>query len=988
MATFRTRARAVDMLGRQQIAGIPTAISELFKNAHDAYADHAIVDFFRSDRLFVLRDDGIGMTEDDFEQRWLTLGTESKLADGAGLGLPPKRLNYKERPLLGEKGIGRLAIAAIGPQALMLSRPLRGNHLGDLLVSFIHWGLFELPSASLSDIEIPTVMLPGGVLPRAADVGTLIDLVAENLASVARHADSQLVKRIHDDLDSFRAIAPASLEETLGEPSLADGPGTHFYILPASELLADELDSDSREQATPLRRVLVGFANTMTPGHAQPAMTTAFRDHYAEDAYEDVINEAVFFTPEEFAAADHHIQGRFDEYGQFTGTVSVYGADQVDYVASWRQAKGSRTRCGPFSFNLAYVQGLQRDTKLEPELFNEISAKLSRFGGLYIYRDGIRVLPYGNTDFDFLDIEVRRAKSASDAFFSYRRMFGVIELTKKQNSNLREKAGREGFSDNEAYRQFREILKAFLYQVAFDFFREHGTRAERFLSEKSELNRLDKARRRRTQQTSVKRKAFSADLDKFFSRVDADEPTQDVADIIGRLEGRISSAHSRSDPTAVSAVIESAEAGARSELRAASGSYEIARPRGVGLTKAQTRSWLTYENERARLDEQIFRPANANIDNIISRAFNHAGVAIHRRLRFDDAINRSLVHAKDAIRAVRRELDSTARGAVTRTHDLGRDREAVVDAYVQDVLARVARLEIDGLSDEDFAMTRSSYEDAVASMERTHVTALESVISQLTSLVWPEGAGDDQVTFYDEVEALETDLDALREQTEQDLELAQLGAAIEVINHEFEGTINNMRRNLRRIKAWADANPALRGPYRDLRSSFEHLDGYLRLFTPLHRRLYRTAVEISGAEIDKYLHDVFDRKLADASVDLLATKSFLDMRVMQYPSVLYPVFVNLVDNAIYWLSEYRGERSITLDIRGGAMIVRDSGPGVSMRDEGSIFEFAFTRKPGGRGYGLYISREVLRREGWLLELSTPKPNSGAEFVIRKAEVEK
>ena len=32
MATFKTRARALDMLGRQQIAGIPTAINELFKN--------------------------------------------------------------------------------------------------------------------------------------------------------------------------------------------------------------------------------------------------------------------------------------------------------------------------------------------------------------------------------------------------------------------------------------------------------------------------------------------------------------------------------------------------------------------------------------------------------------------------------------------------------------------------------------------------------------------------------------------------------------------------------------------------------------------------------------------------------------------------------------------------------------------------------------------------------------------------------------------
>ena len=38
-------ARTLEMLGRQQIAGIPTAISELFKNANDAYADKVEVDY-------------------------------------------------------------------------------------------------------------------------------------------------------------------------------------------------------------------------------------------------------------------------------------------------------------------------------------------------------------------------------------------------------------------------------------------------------------------------------------------------------------------------------------------------------------------------------------------------------------------------------------------------------------------------------------------------------------------------------------------------------------------------------------------------------------------------------------------------------------------------------------------------------------------------------------------------------------------------------
>jgi DNA topoisomerase VI subunit B len=63
MAKFAVRARAVDMLGRQQIAGIPTAIHELFKNAHDAYATRVEVDYLRDLNRLVVRDNGLGMTE-------------------------------------------------------------------------------------------------------------------------------------------------------------------------------------------------------------------------------------------------------------------------------------------------------------------------------------------------------------------------------------------------------------------------------------------------------------------------------------------------------------------------------------------------------------------------------------------------------------------------------------------------------------------------------------------------------------------------------------------------------------------------------------------------------------------------------------------------------------------------------------------------------------------------------------------------------------
>ena len=76
MAQFKTLGqKALDLLGRQQIAGIPTAINELIKNAHDAYADKFDIDFLRCNNLLVLRDDRLGMTK-EFETRWLTLGTK------------------------------------------------------------------------------------------------------------------------------------------------------------------------------------------------------------------------------------------------------------------------------------------------------------------------------------------------------------------------------------------------------------------------------------------------------------------------------------------------------------------------------------------------------------------------------------------------------------------------------------------------------------------------------------------------------------------------------------------------------------------------------------------------------------------------------------------------------------------------------------------------------------------------------------------------
>ena len=68
-------------------------------------------------------------------------------------------------------------------------------------------------------------------------------------------------------------------------------------------------------------------------------------------------------------------------------------------------------------------------------------------------------------------------------------MFGAVEIDAKRNRNLLEKAGREGFQENRAYRQFRSILQNFFLQMAADFFRTDGVHAETFDLRKTEMSK-------------------------------------------------------------------------------------------------------------------------------------------------------------------------------------------------------------------------------------------------------------------------------------------------------------------------------------------------------------------------------------------------------------------------------------------------------------------------------------------------------------------
>jgi signal transduction histidine kinase len=363
---------------------------------------------------------------------------------------------------------------------------------------------------------------------------------------------------------------------------------------------------------------------------------------------------------------------------------------------------------------------------------------------------------------------------------------------------------------------------------------------------------------------------------------------------------------------------------------------------------------------------------------MISEAAEHQHLSKRDLLqRVDQSLKNRIVEARTAIETEQSETNRVAEDVRKRTLQIITDSTSRVGHLVADVKRELTRLK-QSITKEGAILGEYYKLEAglTESVDRERLILENARLHLLQAIDVP--ISSDEV-----IEALEEENLALHEQSESDVELAQLGMAVAVISHEFESTVRSIRNNLLRLKGWADVNKELRDLYRDVRADFDHLEAYLQLFTPLERRSLRNKIVIRGSDIAKYLRDLFAERLRALRVEIQSTNIFSRMAIKGYPATFYPVFVNLVDNSLFWLKDSSEPRIIKLDIMGGSTwVISDSGPGVAIRDRELIFERGFTRKPGGRGMGLKISRDVLAREEYDLLLADAKPGDGATFLIK------
>jgi len=222
-----------------------------------------------------------------------------------------------------------------------------------------------------------------------------------------------------------------------------------------------------------------------------------------------------------------------------------------------------------------------------------------------------------------------------------------------------------------------------------------------------------------------------------------------------------------------------------------------------------------------------------------------------------------------------------------------------------------------------------------------------------------------------------------REEIQRLNALAQLGIAVEIVSHEVAGFDGAIRDGLRRLPEEVKKTSA----YLAIQHGHDSLSDRLRFLAPLKLSGERTGQWIGGQEIYDFVQTILGPALESNQVKLTHSDSFDRFRVFDQFARLLPVFINLVNNAIYWAARSTElEKQVSLDVYKERVFVSDNGPGVEAEDIESLFSLFFTRKlRGGRGVGLYLCRANLAAAGHTIEYVTDKNAKrlhGANFAMR------
>jgi signal transduction histidine kinase len=431
-------ARLLTMLGEQLIKNERIALIELIKNSYDADATKVDVIFqhfgdnweITSDSRIIIEDTGTGMTEEVIKNHWLNPATPIKKLDK---DKGRNRTKVHNRIIQGEKGIGRFAMLKLGRKITVVTRPIGGDQ-----EFHVTYDLSRYSDDFLSD---------------TGDEGLFLDDI--------------------DVLFECRNITPQPAH--INQDDEMDGHGTRIIIEDIKGVWSENKVKYVYEDISKLSSIFGETVNLDTIKTEDSFTVTILKDDKVIEfgvAYEtrliDLLTDSAVLRIENGIFDSEHEKFTYTENGVMKELAisdpKISGLRLFRDRFEQRIKEGGGTlkpECGPFSFGF-YIFDFSSDASPKFKL-DRNDKDLLKSHRIYLYRDGIRVYPYGDPDDDWLQIDVLRGTVSAGSYFSNDQVVGYINITNEKNPKLKDKTNREGLiEEGNATHDFIGLIISFL----------------------------------------------------------------------------------------------------------------------------------------------------------------------------------------------------------------------------------------------------------------------------------------------------------------------------------------------------------------------------------------------------------------------------------------------------------------------------------------------------------------------------------------------
>lgn len=405
---FKVSTGLKNIIGRELITNEFIAIFELVKNSYDAGAKNVVIEFkniYSENSKIIISDDGHGMNGQDIQDKWLFVAYSEK-TEGKRTGT--YRDNFAERVYAGAKGVGRFSCDRLGKNLKLFSRKN-----GDVEVNYIEvdWSDFEIDSKE-EFINVPVRHGTCLELPSGFECGTTIEIFG--LRSVWNR----------DDL--------IELKKSLSK-----------MVNPDAELSKDDqfniyIKCDEEKDEDQIERKKIEESENKIAASGQNIVNGIVVNYVFE-----TLNIKTTQTKVEITENGERIISSMYDRGTF-----LFELEQKNPFPTLKNIK-------------VRLFQLNRAAKIN---FRKIMGiPQGQYGTIFIYKNGFRIMPYGEPGDDVFGIDKRKAQGWARNLGT-RDLMGRIEIY-GSSDYLRETTSRDG-----------GFIKTPTYFELVDFFIQYALR--------------------------------------------------------------------------------------------------------------------------------------------------------------------------------------------------------------------------------------------------------------------------------------------------------------------------------------------------------------------------------------------------------------------------------------------------------------------------------------------------------------------------------